>query len=158
MIMTRDVEPRIRTGRRDRNARGRGFTLVEVMAAFTILGIGLLSIAGSQVKSIHGTQRGRHLSTAALIAQSQLDQLARSRWTALAPTAGFTAPVTVSTTVVDGDAVATTEQSYQVSWRIQNVIPNETRSVDVRVTWAEENDGRARTAGASTIVFNRENL
>lgn len=139
-----------------RAAKAGGFTLVEVMVAFTILGIGLLSIAGTQVKAIHGTQRGRHLATASLVAQSQLDQLSRNLWTALAPTAGFTAPVTVTTTVADG-GVGVVEQAYAVSWRIQNVIPNETRAIDVSVSWTEE-DGRARTAGASTIIFNRENL
>lgn len=149
------VEPSSpRSSQSVRRARS-GFTLVEVMVAFTILGIGLLSIAATQVQAIHGTQSGRHLTRASGVAQSQLEQLARSRWTALAPTA-WTAPVTVVETVEDG-AAGSTEQSYAVSWRIQNVTANETRSVDVRVTWTE-NDGRARTTGASTIVFNRENL
>ena len=42
-------------------------------------------------------------------------------------------------------------------WQIQDVIADETRSVDVQVTW-NESDGRARSVGASTIVFNLENL
>jgi prepilin-type N-terminal cleavage/methylation domain-containing protein len=143
-----------RPGRTVRRGRG-GFTLVEVMVAFTILGIGLLSVAGAQVKAIHGTQSGRHLSQASLVAQTQLDTLLRSSWTALVP-AGWNLPTTVNSTVVDGGS-GSVEQAYNVSWRITNLIPNETRQLDVRVIWAE-NDGRTRQVAASGIRFNRENL
>ena len=152
------TQTRIKTNppvsRRDRSRSG-GFTLVEVMVAFTILGVGLLSIAAAQVKAVHGTQSGRHLTQASLVAQTQLETLARSSWTDLAVTA-WTAPVTVNSTVVTsgGDAV---EQAYDVRWQIQDVIANETRSVDVQVGWSES-DGRARSVAASTIVFNREDL
>jgi Tfp pilus assembly protein PilV len=125
------------------------------MVAFTILGVGLLSVAAAQVNAIHGTQSGRHLSQASLVAQSQLDQLARSSWTVLAPT-GWTVPITVNSTVVDGGGGAV-EQSYRVRWQIQDVVANETRSIDVQVAWREQ-DGRARSVGASTIRFNVENL
>lgn len=139
-----------------RRARKRGgFTLVEVMVAFTILGIGLLSVAGAQVKAIHGTQNGRHLSQASLVAQTQLDTLVRSSWTTLVP-AAWNLPTTINSTVVDGNG-GSVEQAYRVSWRIANLIPNETRQIDVRVQWTE-NDGRARQVAASTIRFNRENL
>ena len=49
------------------------------------------------------------------------------------------------------------EQTYAASWLIQDIIPNETRSIDIRVTWTES-DGRARSVAASTLRFNRENL
>jgi prepilin-type N-terminal cleavage/methylation domain-containing protein len=139
--------------RRRKERSAAGFSLVEVMVAFTILGVGLLSVAAAQVKAIHGTQSGRHLSQAGLVAQSQLDQLARSPWTAIAPT-GWTAPVVVETNVVDG-AGGAVEQSYSVRWRIEDVLPDETRSIDVQVAWTEP-DGRDRTVAASTIRFNLE--
>jgi prepilin-type N-terminal cleavage/methylation domain-containing protein len=138
---------------RGRRRGQSGFSLVEVMVAFTILGVGLLSVAAAQVKAIHGTRAGRHLSQAGLVAQSQLDQLTRSPWTEIAPT-GWTVPIAVETTVVDGAAGAV-EQTYDVRWQIQDVLANETRSIDVQVAWTEA-DGRNRTVAASTIRFNVE--
>ena len=64
--------------------------------------------------------------------------------------------MTVSTNVDDGKGGAV-EQTYAASWLIQDIIPNETRSIDIRVTWTES-DGRARSVAASTLRFNRENL
>ena len=139
-----------------REGRGQGgFSLVEVMVAFTILGVGLLAVAGAQLKAIHGTSRGRHLSQSAIVAQTQIETLVRSSWTSLAPTA-WTAPVNVTSTVDDGNGGAA-EQRYAVSWQIQDLVPNQTRSIDVRVNWTEA-DGRNRSVAASTIRFNREDL
>ena len=136
-----------------RSGRQAGFSLIEVMVAFTILGVGLLAVAGAQLKSIHGTRHGRHLSQSALVAQTQVETLMRTSWTALAPTV-WTAPLGVSSGVEDGNGGAV-EQTYLVSWQIQDVIPDEARSIDVRVSWTES-DGRARSIAASTIRFNRE--
>ena len=138
-----------------RTRRQAGFSLIEVTIAFTILGVGLLALAGAQLRALQGNQSGRHLSQGALIAQNQIEQLVGSSWTALAPTA-WTAPVTLSTNVDDGRG-GTVEQSYTASWQIQDVISDETRSIDIRINWTEP-DGRARSVAATTLRFNRENL
>lgn len=142
--------------RRSRRAGlDRGFSLIEVMIAFTILGVGLLAVAGAQVKSIQGSQNGRHLTQGALVAQTQIEQLVRSSWTSLIP-AGWTAPIAINTQVDDGNGGAT-EQTYNVSWQFVDLTPSETRSIDVRVTWTESN-GSNRSLATSTIRFNRKNL
>ncbi len=133
----------------------RGFSLIEVMIAFTILGVGLLAVAGAQVKAIQGTQSGRHLTQGAIIAQTQIEQLVRSRWTTPV-VAGWTAPITQATLVDDGNGVSA-EQNYTVVWRFVDLVPNETRTIDVRVTWTEP-DGRNRSLATSTILFNVRNL
>jgi prepilin-type N-terminal cleavage/methylation domain-containing protein len=139
--------------------RGRrtphGFSLIEVMIAFTILGVGLLAVAGAQVKSIQGSQSGRHLTQGAIVAQNQIERLARSRWTSLVP-AGWTVPIATTTQVEDGNGGAT-EQTYTVAWRFLDLLANETRTIDVRVNWTEP-DGRNRSLATSTIRFNRGNL
>jgi len=140
---------------RTRSRRLGGFSLIEVTIAFTILGVGLLALAGAQLQAMQGNQSGRHLSQGALLAQNQIEQLVRSDWTALVP-GTWTAPLNIATTVDDGQG-GSVEQNYAVSWLIQDVIPDETRSIDVRVTWTEA-DGRARSVAASTFRFNRENL
>jgi Tfp pilus assembly protein PilV len=126
------------------------------MVAFVVLGIGLLAVAGAQVKAVHGTKNGRHLSQAVVVAHTQLEQLTRSSWTSLAPTGGWTAPVQVVTNVEDGSG-GTTEQAYSVTWRTADSIPNETRAIDIRVSWTESS-GRNRAVAASTMRFNREDL
>jgi prepilin-type N-terminal cleavage/methylation domain-containing protein len=145
----------MRRCRPTRSRRRGGFSLIEVTIAFTILGVGLLALAGAQLRALQGNQSGRHLSQGALIAQNQLEQLVGSSWTFLAP-ATWTPPITLSTNVDDGRG-GTIEQNYAASWLIQDIIPNETRSIDIRVTWTEA-DGRARMVAASTLRFNRENL
>ena len=132
-----------------------GFSLIEVMISFTILGVGLLAVAGAQMKSVQGSQNSRHLTQGAIVAQTQAEQLTRSIWTALVP-AGWTVPVTIVTSVEDGNGGAT-EQTYNVSWRFQDLLANETRAIDVRVNWTEPN-GRNRSLATSTIRFNRKNL
>jgi type IV pilus assembly protein PilV len=135
--------------------RMSGFSLIEVTIAFTILGVGLLGLAGAQLRALQGNQSGRHLSQGALLAHNQLEELVGSNWSTLVP-AAWTTPMNVATSIDDGQG-GSVEQTYAVSWLIQDVIPNETRSIDVRVTWAEAN-GRARSVAASTLRFNRENL
>ena len=142
-----------RSGPRPRSESG--FSLVEVMIAFTILGVGLLAVAGAQVKSIQGSQNGRHLTQGAIVAQTQIEQLARSSWTAIAPV-GWSVPVPITTQVNDGNGGAT-EQTYNMTWQTLDLLANETRTIDVRVTWTEP-DGRNRSLANSTIRFNRENL
>jgi type IV pilus assembly protein PilV len=141
--------------RESRHLADGGFSLIEVMIAFTILGVGLLAVAGAQVSSIQGSQNGRHLTQAAIVAQTQIEQLNRSNWNNLVP-AGWTAPVAIMTLVEDGNG-GSTEQTYNVSWQFLDVFAGETRSIDVRVNWSEPN-GRNRSVATSTIRFNRENL
>ena len=68
----------------------------------------------------------------------------------------WTTPIVVNSTVIDGGGNQI-EQAYSARWQIQDVVTDETRSLDVQVSWTEA-DGRARSVGASTILFNREDL
>ena len=65
-------------------------------------------------------------------------------------------PVPITTQVNDGNGGAT-EQTYNMTWQTLDLLANETRTIDVRVTWTEP-DGRNRSLANSTIRFNRENL
>jgi len=50
-----------------------GFTLLEVLMAMVILGVGILSIALAQISSLKVSSRSRSLSQAMYLAQEQLD-------------------------------------------------------------------------------------
>lgn len=50
-----------------------GFTLIEVMIAFVIMGIGLLTIALAQLTAIRMTTRSKQTTQAVYLAQEQLE-------------------------------------------------------------------------------------
>lgn len=127
-------------------------TLVEVLIAMVILAGGLLTMASVQIQSIQGGQRGRHLSVAASLATSQLEQLQRTRWTAI-PDAGWTAPTSAASVLQRADA----DQAYAISWRIATLVPQRTKAIDVRVTWTDAT-GRDRSVSVSSIRQNHEGL
>ncbi len=135
-----------------RKRKSSGFTLIEIMIALSLLGIGLLSLAAMQLTAMQYGSRGRHLTKAAAIAEERMEILTRQTWASLGPTA-WTAPQTVSETI-QGPTIAT-EQSYAVSWRIADVDPGRTRSIDVRVQWTERNRP-TRQYAISSLRFNHE--
>lgn len=140
---------------RSKRTRSGGFTLLETLIAMSLLAVALLSLSAMQLIAREFGNRGRHMTRASAIAQTQLEQMQRDTWTNLAPTGGWTAATTVTNDVQAGTTL--TEQSYDVSWRITNAVAGTTRNIDVRVTWDEP--GRAnRQYALSTIRFNYEGL
>jgi type IV pilus assembly protein PilV len=140
-----------------RKGRG-GFTLLEIAISLGVFAIGMLGLAAMQLHAMHSGSSGRHATQAAAIAQSQMEQLQRLRWTDpdIADTAGaFTAPL-LRTNTVQADADQA-EMTYAVDWRVSDVEPGWTRSIDVRVTWDEENRPN-RTFVLSSLRYNREGL
>jgi prepilin-type N-terminal cleavage/methylation domain-containing protein len=135
--------------------RSEGFTLVEVMIATSLLAIGLLALAAMQLLALDYGSRGRHMTQASAVAETRVELLARRRWTDLAPTAGWTAPINVAHTVQG--ATNHNEQVYRVSWRIADVEPGRTRSIDVQVAWDDPNWPN-RSYALSTMRFNHEGL
>lgn len=135
------------------DARRAGFSLIEVMIAVTILGIGLLAVTGAQIHALRGGNYGKHSSQAGLIANSQMDILKRTHWDNLAPTA-WTALQNVNVQV-DSPTGIQVEQVYTMQWRIIDVVPNQTRSIDVRVRWNEP-ERPNRELIYSSLRFNLE--
>ena len=136
-------------------ARG-GFTLLEISIALGVFAFGMLGLAAMQLHAMRSGSSGRHATQAAAIAETQMEQLQRLRWTDLTPNSpAWTVPVT-RTNEVTSDA-AQVEQRYRIDWRIANVENGWTRSIDVRVTWDEEHRPN-RTLVLSSLRYNRESL
>ncbi len=130
-------------------------TLIETMISLGILAGGVLVMASVQMKSIQGGQRSRHLGQASVIAESQLEQLQRERWTNIPVTGKWSTPVQVNNNVQS--ASTEQEQAYALSWRISALTPGKTRAIDVRATWTEA-DASNRSVTLSSIRNNYEAL
>ncbi len=62
-------------GRNTLSGRDSGFTLIEVLIAMAILGVGLLSIAVAQLTAIKVSSRSKNLQQAMFLAREQMDDL-----------------------------------------------------------------------------------
>ena len=136
--------------------KASGFTLIEVMVSATILAVGLLALAGMQVSAIRGGKQGRHTTEAAAAARSQLEQFDRMPWTSLNATPGWVAPTPVNNpgNTVQSVAGVQVEEPYNIQWRITDVVANETKNIDVQVTWTDNTNGQLKTLVLSTTKYN----
>ena len=141
-MMRRPLGPR-------RTAGSQGFTLLEVVIALSLLGIGLLALAVMQLQAMKGGRAAVVDTYATTIAQDGMERLQRLTWSDIGSTSGWTT-ATTSTHPTNG-------QSYEVQWRIANEVANWTRTIDVRVTW--DAPGRPnRTRVFSSLRYNWEGL
>lgn len=142
-------------GRKARTSRTTGgFTLIEVMIVIGILTFGLLSLAAMQIHAMQGSDRGRHSSKAAAIAENKMEQLQQDAWALIPATAGFVAdPNEQHHVQLNGGT--SLERSYAVSYQITDLQPTFTRAIDVQVSWTEEG-GENRSITLSSIRYNRE--
>ena len=46
------------------------------------------------------------------------------------------------------------EQTYNLQYRITDVVPNETKNIDVQVTWTDITHNQAKTLVLSTTKYN----
>lgn len=66
----------------------RGFTVVELLVALVIIGIGLMALAETMVGSFAQLQMGGQHSTAAFLADLRIEELKATSWTSLADCLG----------------------------------------------------------------------
>ena len=134
-----------------------GFTLIEVMIVIVILTFGLLSLAAMQIQAMKGSDRGRHATNAAAIAENKMELLQQDAWASIGVTGGFIPdPVDpIETNIVQLDNGTSAERSYSVSYQVTDLQATFTRALDVQVSWTEEN-GEARSITLSSIRYNRE--
>jgi len=115
-----------------------GFTLIEVMMALAILGVGLLSIAVAQITAIKVAARSKNLQQAMFLAREQLDDLdALPPGSAILQTAATT-PDPANPIQVGNDPQDATRFTRQLQ-----VVPNTPTTnlaqVTVTVVWTTSN-------------------
>lgn len=129
--------------RRDRKA---GFTLIEVMIAMIIMGVGLLTIALAQLSSIRMATTSKYLSQAMYLAEQQMED-----FYVAAPIVGgtFQDPTNPIAADPSGDDVS----SFTRSWTIQTDTPTAGMStVTVVVVWNNGLGGVGDTGAQSRTV------
>ena len=130
--------------------RSGGFTLVEVMIVIGILSFGLLALSAMQIKAMHGSDRGRHATNAAAVAESRMEQFQQAAWTDIAVTGGFVNDTAEQNNIQFDGGSSLAERTYNVSHQIADVEASFTRAIDVRVSWTEEG-GETRSVTLSSI-------
>jgi len=70
---------------RERIRSQRGLTLMEVMIAVAVVGIGLVALSSAIPLAAHGIQEGNQLSSAIFLATQRLEQVRNATWAAGPP-------------------------------------------------------------------------
>ena len=116
------------TRRRQRRSASRdGMTLIELMVAIILLGVGMLGLAGLSV-TVAKQQRGGSLQeTAALVVQSRLDSLSSIQCAMLAPSGTQTGTATTMKVkekwvVTDGNDIKTIADTVTFAGRTMPLV------------------------------------
>jgi type IV pilus assembly protein PilV len=125
--MTTTMQKVVEETNRTRRSASAGFSLVELMIAITLLGVGVLSLAGLFPIAMQRVSGGDLESRATFHAQSKIEELKRTSWTNLVATA----------------ASDTVEVAYARDWTIQVDTPVVgMKQVQVTVSWSDKNGPR----------------
>lgn len=123
----------------------KGFSLLELLIALTVLTIGLLGLAGLHIAAIQGNVSGFKISTATAVAQERIEELKALDASAAALTTGAHSD--------DGNQVVQ-GITYNRSYTIQDNTPvSGTSTLTLTITWVEPRTGVTR----NTSVFTRVN-
>ena len=117
-----------------------GFSLLEVVIAMGILGLGLLAIAAAQLGALHLSARSRILTTAMLLAQQKMEE-----FHAL-PAAQLPASGNDANNPIDIDPADDDYTQFNRRWTIQSNTPvTNIATLTVSVDWVEPQTGTTRT-------------
>lgn len=122
-----------------RRRRERGFTIVEILVAMTILSIGLLGIVGLQLIATNSSGYSRRATEAAILAEHKLEEL---RTTPIDEIAS-------GEDVVDASGMPTEDGPFTRTWTV--TWNSDLGNVSVRVAWSD-------SGGDHSIGFVTERL
>ena len=104
--------------------RDDGFTLVEILVAMAIAGIGFLGLAATHVSAVRATAVGRNMSIATGIANQQIEWMRRQPYDSLATTSPVSQmvdymPFTQTATVGAAPGGGAKKVTMRVDWNDQ---------------------------------------
>jgi type IV pilus modification protein PilV len=126
----------------------RAFTLLEVVIAMLLLGIGLLALMALQIRSIQNNVFSNCTTAACCFARDQVEKLRAASW-------GDTKDGTFSDMVTDVDPdTGATRMVFTRKWVIQTASSNRLRDLSVTVSWNQ--DGRPHHIRMNTRIARRQ--
>ena len=109
----------------------KGFTLIEVCFAISILSIGLLGMASMQVSSINGNASAGYVTDGTTLAGDQLEKL-------------MALPYTDADLSAGAHSVLTT--GYTIGWSVTDDSPyDDTKTIRLTVTWDDHGASKSVT-------------
>ena len=149
----------------------RGMTLVEIMVAVAIIGLGLVAVSAAIPLASYGIGEGNKLSTATFLANQRLEQIRNARWEVGPPAVDnlgtsaddMTAPANgAGTTFPDEAQMAAPYANYGRTVRITNcgagagcggIVDANLRQITVSVTYRPmTGSGMASTTTSKTAL------
>jgi prepilin-type N-terminal cleavage/methylation domain-containing protein len=127
-----DLVPRPRPVPPRRPSSDRGFSVIELMVALTILGLGILGLASVFPLGSQTQIKDRMRTSGADLAQQKMEQLRQDAWTSSELTDG-THPAS------SGETLALTDEgTYNRRWIVETQPGSfaDMKKVTVRVSWA----------------------
>lgn len=115
----------------------KGFTLIEIMVALSVLSISLVVLLGLRNRGISLAEKSRHIIEATLLARQKVTEISSEGFASLGEEKGDFG-----------------EESPQYTWR-QTVIQTpfqEVRELLIQIIWKENN--REDTVDVTTYLFN----
>ena len=119
----------------ERTKRAEGFTLLEVLLAMAILGVGVLTIGVAQLSAIKMSSRSGHLSQAMYLAQEQMETfMAMPQNSPFLDIAVVDAPDPFG--VIDIDPTDQDLTNFGRTWTVEpNTPANGVTRITITVTW-----------------------
>jgi prepilin-type N-terminal cleavage/methylation domain-containing protein len=123
-----------------------GFSLIEVLAAMTILAVGLLGLALLQTTAIKGNAIASKASIATQIAQDKLEWFRKQPWAGVTSSNGGTISDNATAAAVyatlpgnpGGDNVLVAGTRYYRAWAVTPNAANTLRTVTVWACWMDD--------------------
>ena len=117
----------------------KGFSLIEVMLAISILAVGFLAVGSMQIASIHGNSTARGISEGATWAGYEIERLITLRWNH----SDLTDTDDDGNSGLDDDTEAEADHQvdqgrYTIYWNVANgQAIADTKTINLIVTWME---------------------
>jgi len=122
----------------------KGFSLVEFMIAISILGIGLLALAGLQSTAIRGNRTSKDVTSAILLAEKKMEELKNTSFTALANGTFNDSNNPLTSTGGTGGI-------FTRSWTISTYSGSTyMKQITITITWTE--GGLSKSASLDTVI------
>ena len=120
----------------------RGFSLIEVVCALAVLGIGLLAVAGLQMSAVRNNSTGNEMTIALMLAERRIETLKNTDDLS-------TLPLTITESGIDADGQP--GGMYDRITTVGNTLGgNFSRQIEVTVRWRRLVGSRSLTLSTLT--------